>query len=176
MTSPADITDYDPREDFDRTRCDCERCVDACLNMPGGLIPQDLVRIADHLDVEDSEAWALENLQASPGAEVAHEGELCALPTIVPQSVESGACIFLKANRCTIHAIAPYGCSHLDMHMNRDESRRRSDAGLRSVAIDWATKGPYSRLWGVLWKAGKIAPPLEVRRAALQKAIENVNS
>jgi len=171
MTAPDQIPDYDPRDDFDRTRCDCDSCLAACRHIPGGLIPQDMNRITESLSVDDVEAWSLQHLLASAGAEVPLEGELCQLPTIVPDSRPDGSCVFLDNDRCTIHEVAPYGCSHLDMHLSSRESRLRSNAGLRSIAIDWAKKGPYSRLWGALWESGNVARSLEERRAKLDAAL-----
>ena len=174
MTAPDQILDYDPRDEFDRTRCDCVSCVAACLHIPGGLIPQDMDRITESLSVEDVAAWSLQHLLASAGAEVPLEGELFQLPTIVPDSRPDGSCVFLDSDRCTIHEVAPYGCSHLDMHLSSRDSTQRSDAGLRSVATDWAKKGPYSQLWGRLWAAGRIARPLEERRLQLNHAISAI--
>jgi hypothetical protein len=139
--------------------------------MPGGLIPGDQERIAQALGVQDFALWARESLQASQGAEIPHAGRVFRLPTIVPGSRPDGSCIFLQEDRCTVHAVSPFGCAYLDMHMSREEANQRSAAALLAVATDWATKGPYSRLWGQLYQAGRIAPSLEERQANMHRAL-----
>jgi hypothetical protein len=139
--------------------------------MPGGLIPGDVERIARLLAVEDLEAWALEHLEASQGASVPHDGKIVPLPTIVPRVGPAGGCVFLLEGRCSVHAVSPFGCAYLDMHMSRTEAERRSAGALLAVANDWATKGPYSRLWGRLYAAGNVATALERRQTDLHQAL-----
>jgi Fe-S-cluster containining protein len=68
------------------------------------------------------------------------------IETITPTVVE-GRCVFLDAeNRCTVHAVAPFGCSFFDIHMSAFEGQQRSSWGLVQIVTD----GDYQRLWQTL--------------------------
>jgi Fe-S-cluster containining protein len=168
----------DERTDFGfkRIECACIACVRNCYFLPGYLIPADLQRIADHLGEADIVRFALENLLASPGAIVIAEGECFAIPTIVPARRPDGACRFLKDDRCTIHAVNPFGCAYFSAEQSKEESDAISSRGLKEIVRAWRRGDMYARLWKMLYEAGRIAPsPLEARarmRAALN-AVEH---
>src|SRR5947209_5527237 len=124
MTSPLSPSPYG----FERTICACRLCTINCEHLPGALAPRDLPIIAEHLGYTDPTKFATECLLASDGALVVHQGRTISLPTLVPSNGADGFCRFLKAGRCTIHAVSPFGCAYIDAHMPDREFRRRTDA------------------------------------------------
>lgn len=160
---------------FPRTTCDCTECVRNCRFIPGYLIPTDLPAIAAYLGYKTVEAFARENLLASPGATVLAQGKLVQIPTLVPDRQANGACKFLTAeNHCAIHKVSPYGCSHFDVHQNQAEADERSLAGLAAIAQAWQTGGLYARLWFLLQAMKrKASSPLE-NKARLKNALVNL--
>lgn len=150
---------------FARTNCACEECALNCRFIPGYLIPTDLAALASYLGYENLLTCALENLLASPGATVMAEGQVFQIPTLVPQRQLNGACTFLTAeNRCAIHAVSPYGCSHFDVHQSHTEADTHSLAGLQAIAREWKTGGLYARIWTILHEMKRDAPsPIEAR-------------
>lgn len=150
---------------FARTECACDECALNCRFIPGYLIPTDLDAMAAHLGYESVLTFALENLLASSGATVMADGELFQIPTLVPARQANGACHFLTAeNRCAIHTVSPYGCSHFDVHQSKAEADERSLRGLHAIAQEWKTGGLYARLWLILHTMKRNAPsPVEAR-------------
>lgn len=56
------------------------------------------------------------------------------IPTIAPRSTDDGRCVFLTADeRCSVHPVAPFGCSFFDAHMPGPEGDRRSQWGLVQI-------------------------------------------
>jgi Fe-S-cluster containining protein len=110
---------------FERTTCACERCKACCKRQPGSLIPGDYERIKQHLGATEETMRTL--FWASPGALAkTWLGKLIRIGTITPQ-YKKGRCVFLDENdRCRIHAVAPFGCSHFDTHMSWSEGQKRS--------------------------------------------------
>jgi Fe-S-cluster containining protein len=107
----------------------------------------------------------------SEGAEVAlPDGARLRLRTLVPRAGDDGACRFLERGRCTIHEVAPFGCSHFDAHMSKAESDRRSHALCVALAQDAHTGGVYARLTRLLADEGRHATPLQERRDAANRA------
>ena len=155
---------------FARTHCACEACALNCRFIPGYLIPADLAALANHLGEENLLTFALENLLASPGATVMAEGKVFQIPTLVPARQPNGACKFLTAeNRCSIHAVSPYGCSHFDVHQSHTEADTRSLAGLQAIAREWKTGGLYARLWTILHDMKRDAPsPAEAKQRLMK--------
>jgi hypothetical protein len=157
---------------FERTACACRLCTINCEHLPGALAPSDLGRIAAHLGYDDNGQFARECLLASDGAKVAtRDGKVISLPTLVPSNGQDNACRFLRAGRCTIHAISPFGCAYIDAHMTDAEFRRRADTLHGLLLEDQKQQGEYSRLCGELRAEGLEAPPLATRRYRLSKAI-----
>jgi Fe-S-cluster containining protein len=155
-----------------RTVCACRACVANCRFIAGSLIPADLHRIAEYLNESDLERFALDNLLASPGAIIFTRGGLIRIRTLVPARRSDGACRFLTAgDRCSIHAVAPFSCSHFDCSQSKEEADALSLRGLMEVAKAWRRGELYAQLWLMLYHAGHIAPsPIEARarmRAAL---------
>jgi len=145
---------------FPRTECACAECVLNCQHIPGYLVPGDLSVIAAQLGYENLLPFALENLLASPGATVMANGVMFQIPTLVPARQTNGACQFLTLeNRCAIHAVSPYACRAFDVHQSNTEADRRSLAGLKAIAREWAIHGLYANLWRTLFSVGLIAPP-----------------
>ena len=160
---------------FSRTECACRLCQINCEHLPGLLVPSDLPRIVAALGYSDLCQFAAENLLASPGwllgrRQLDGAVQTVRIPTLVPARAPSGHCKFLKDGRCTIHAVAPYGCAMLDAHMSRRECDRRSLAAARAVAADFAGGGDYARLWAHLKAMGREAPPAESSRRSLLAA------
>lgn len=152
----------DPRITFGfaRTECACDECALNCRYIPGYLIPTDLDAIAAHLGYESVLTFALEHLLASPGATVMADGQVFQIPTLVPARQVNGACKFLTLeNRCAIHAVSPFGCSHFDVHQSKAEADRRSMNGLHAILDVWQTGGLYARVWLILHEMGRQAMP-----------------
>jgi Fe-S-cluster containining protein len=113
---------------FERTTCACERCKACCKKQPGSLAAGDFERIARHLQISPDEAKKY--FWASPGALVrdTSTGRVHRIGSITPR-YRKGRCVFLDENdRCSIHAVAPFGCSMFDTHMSPVTAHPRSIA------------------------------------------------
>ena len=137
------------KSDFERTVCACDECKRCCKRQSGPLAYGDFERIADHLG-EDRET-AKVHFAASPGAlvKVQATGQTVRVGTIVPK-MKRGRCVFLgEDERCTIHAVAPFGCAYFDTHMSKQTAMPRSLWLVTSTAdpdyqalrneLDWTT-------------------------------------
>jgi Fe-S-cluster containining protein len=120
----------DNREQFDRTTCACESCTACCKRQPGPLAHGDFERIAAFLG--ETHEQAKEHFWASPGALVqvgnraGTEHQTIRVGTITPR-FRKGRCVFLDENdRCKIHPVSPFGCSHFDTHMSNERALPRS--------------------------------------------------
>ena len=80
----------------------------ACVRSPGRLVPDDLAPIAQHLNVNASK-FALDVLEW-------HDGGW--RPRLTPDG-----CVFLKNQRCSIHAVKPYECREATHDLTLDEVR-----------------------------------------------------
>lgn len=105
------------------TSCNCEKCISACKNDPGRLIPEDLPKLAEFLNysVEELIISSLVKIPLTSKSEIYAYApaklkgkRLLAKPgTVVPDyySKERGTCIFLDENgMCTIHEVKPFEC------------------------------------------------------------------
>lgn len=112
--------------------CDCEICTSACRCDPGRLVPEDLGRLAKHLNISVDELKAeflvrvdaRHNNETVPSyAPAKRKGKrFVAEPgTAAPDyyADEKGSCIFLdEKGLCTVHEAKPFecaaymGCSH----------------------------------------------------------------
>jgi Fe-S-cluster containining protein len=121
------------RPPFDRTTCDCSECVACCHRYPGHLIPSDLERIAEYLNLSVESAKSF--FWASRGAKVLHNGIIKHIGTITPKfDQQRQACIFLtEDNRCRIHEVAPFGCAYADTHMSLAVWRHRGTWALQQI-------------------------------------------
>ena len=172
-------SDAEPRAEFGfkRSVCACHECTANCKFIPGYLVPADIKRISRSLGYSNVVTFALENLAASPGATVMNaEGRVLQIPTLVPQRRADGSCKFLDGqNRCTIHAVSPFGCAFFDAHQSTDEANRKSSRGLQEVAGQWLAgrASLYAMLWKLLYSAGRRAIPPQVARRRMEEAAGN---
>ena len=120
--------------DFFRTTCACENCVACCKRQPGPLILSDVDAISGYLAEKQgvTREVAFEGLKkqlwASPGALVKdlETGQISRIGSITPR-MKNGRCVFLDDHdRCSIHPVAPFGCSHFDVHMDFETAHPRS--------------------------------------------------
>jgi Fe-S-cluster containining protein len=131
----------DDREQFDRTTCACEACTACCKRQPGPLVTGDFERIAAFLGETHEQAKA--HFWASPGAlvKLRDSGQTIRIGTITPR-FRKGRCVFLDENdRCKIHSVAPFGCSHFDTHMSAERAMPRS-----LWAVESQTEPEYQKL------------------------------
>lgn len=137
-----------PTVTFDRTVCACEECI-ACCQRPAHLLPEDVPRLLARAELAGITTEPLEALRAGKGAVVGdrHTGRVRRIPTITP-AVHDGWCVFFDraTRRCRAHDVAPFGCAFFDVHMDRQESDRRSLAGLRVIDADPAYHALVERL------------------------------
>lgn len=119
---------------FTRTVCACQQCTACCKRQPGSLAHGDFDRIVDwwaekqKCDREVAFQQIKAQLWASPGALVLDTSDMVTrrIGTITPR-MRKGRCVFLnKDDRCTIHEVAPFGCSHFDTHMSKSTAHPRS--------------------------------------------------
>jgi Fe-S-cluster containining protein len=111
---------------FTRTTCACENCVRCCKRQPGALAAGDYERIRLYLQATDNELQS--KLCASPGSIIKRldTGRTERVGSITPR-MHKGRCVFLdERDRCSIHAVAPFGCSMFDTHMNHATAHPRS--------------------------------------------------
>lgn len=165
---------------YPRTECSCWDCTIYCLYMPGYLSVSDIQRMYDALGAGLSlNQWALENLLASPGALVARttlSGELepFRIMTLVPARAANDHCKFLdENNRCSIHAVSPFGCAMIDSHQSQRHGDELSMRALMEIHIDRSLNGPYSQLWNMLDRKGKRARSPNEAREMMAKMEKN---
>ena len=166
---------------IERTECACAKCRIGCTTMPGTLAPSDLHRLAEHFG-SDPETFAVERLHASDGIKAVRQlsdGTLAVvqIPTLVPRLVqdEDGAerCTFLDGERCSVHAVAPFGCSHFDQHMSAAEADSRSKLLAMEILRDAQDEASeYAAVHATLIASGHVAPPLAERRKRYAEAKE----
>src|SRR5262249_21222189 len=76
-----------------------------------------------------------------------------------------------EEQRCRIHSVSPYGCSHFDAHQTDEEANLRSSAGHYQVDLAWQNDHLYARLWLLLNALGRVAQSPVVSRARMRAAI-----
>ena len=160
---------------FERTSCDCHQCQAACKHMPGMLAPGDIDRIAEYVGVDmadekPADSFIRNNFRASDGAVVVSDGIPFQIPTVVPAQRENGRCVFLtEDDRCSIHPVAPFGCSQFNVcdGPSRDAGRR-SSACLQEIVVSI----DYHMLWNWLKRKGLTVPSVFNRRQKLQKSLD----
>lgn len=110
---------------MERTTCSCQECIACCKRQPGPLIEGDMEKIAAALG--ESLEETKKHFWASPGALVKNmqTGRAYRVGTITPKfDRRRGRCVFLTDDdRCSIHAVAPFGCAYFDTHMGREEAQ-----------------------------------------------------
>lgn len=115
---------------FNPTACSCKDDRSNCKRQPGHLIPGQLAEIVEFLKVKIEDAGRY--FWNSPGMVLMKAGQTFRVRTITPRMVD-GACVFYKNRRCTIHALAPFGCRYFDVHMDRQTALERSSWGARQI-------------------------------------------
>ena len=97
--------------------------------------------------------------------------------TLTPARRQDGACLFLdEEDRCRIHSVSPYGCSHFDTHQTKEEADLRSSAGHYQVDLAGKNDHLYVRLWLLLKTLGRVAPSPIASRVRMQAAIKAQDS
>jgi len=105
--------------------CTCEKCISACRDDPGRLVPADLKKIAAFLQISEKELKAGYLVRIPAGgrnsrihfwapAKIKASRFLTAPGAIVPDyyAQEKGRCVFLsEVSRCTIHPVKPFECA-----------------------------------------------------------------
>lgn len=158
---------------FRRTVCACRDCVQACEHLPGYLVPADLPRMQAALAPQELfQDFALKYLEASPGSLIRHQDTTVRIPTLVPQSRPDGSCIFLSEGRCTIHAVAPYGCAFYSTHDSKVEGDRKTLVALEVICQDLDEGGDYSRAWSLLQRVRGLGRNVAEKRQAWLAAAE----
>lgn len=162
-------------DQYERSYCDCRKCLAACRHMPGMLSPLDVDRISDYMRVPDDDwtEWFRDHFVASEGAVVVRKGTLERIGTITPAQREDGSCVFLNDDgRCSIHPVAPFGCAQFDVCAGPEESDdhdAKSSACLQAIV----QSPDYGLLWLELCDKGRLAPPLKERRQNLQAELDD---
>ncbi len=162
------------RKEFgsERIICSCKVCRKNCEVMPGFLLPSDLGRMIP-ADIEPF-AWAETNLLASPGALVMQGSLQFRIPTLVPSIRPDGSCRNLTPEGlCSIHEIAPFGCSFFDCHGGPGQDHL-AHIGLHAIykSIFLDRHSLYRRLWTHLAERGLVQQAAEVLRAKMRKELE----
>lgn len=160
------------RDQFKRTVCACKLCQVGCRTKPGYLAVGDFERIVAAYNVEDPEKFLLENFVAGEGSQVGKivDGRIATfnIPTITPRQNDDGTCVFLKDNKCSIHAVSPFGCAYFDSHMKADTAQVVSKDALIEVMDDGMARGPYTKLLFKLAANKKYARPRIERTEAFE--------
>jgi Fe-S-cluster containining protein len=147
--------------------------------MPGSLIPGDLERIQQHVG-DMSGDFVLNNFSASEGPLVIQTTAIgqhrqLRVPTLVPAQREDGRCVFLTDDdKCSIHEVAPFGCSYHDTHMSAHEANKRSRHAVISQWEAHREGAPYSAWIYILNQIGLTARPFPARKQAMEEAINAI--
>ena len=138
--------------------------------MPGRLLPVDLPRIHQAVAPDLSEqAFAKTYLLASHGARpVSDTGLAIQVGTIVPARGSAGSCIFLKHDRCSIHAVSPFDCAFTSSHQTKREIEATVAAYYGVLISDYLAGGPYTMLWRWLDRIGRRVEGPAIRSAVPQ--------
>jgi hypothetical protein len=168
------------RELNPRTTCACPVCSVGCRTMPGYLAPLDAERIAQFCgktEPDEVREFAVTHFQASEGGllgtQVGDKTIVVQVPTVVPQQRADGSCVFLAdSGQCTIHPVSPFGCAFVDSHMSKEEGDRRSLPALQACAYS----ASYQQLHQFLELEGKVATPVDERKAAMLAELNRINS
>jgi len=156
-------------ENLKRTICDCKQCSVYCKIMPGYLVPDDIVNIANNFFFpiyETIESFFEEVFRASPGATIMVNSIIFKIPTIVPsRKKDSDDCYFLEDNgKCSIHEYSPWGCRMADSHMTREEGDIISKIGLAQIL----NSEGYIKIWNYLNSKNLISKSPEELRKKIQ--------
>jgi len=163
-------------EQFERSVCDCNKCKAGCRTMPGSCATGDIERIAAYVGADDVDKFASNNFCASDGAKVLTPDGVMTIPTIVPKQREDGRCVFLTADeRCSVHAVSPYGCRNFTICNQSGESdeemNRKSSAHLMGIMAGDEASREYVARWSGMVEEGNTAAPILERREKLEKEL-----
>lgn len=133
MTATLVLNPAKPNEE-----CTCARCVSACSSKPGWFLPGEVLEAAKLLGMEPQaffdkylmvDYWTgdVDNIYVLSPAII--QGEPGGMYPPNPH----GTCVFLKDDRCSIHAAKPYECRALD-HSGDNQAPLRHEL----VADVWA--------------------------------------
>jgi Fe-S-cluster containining protein len=119
---------------FDRTVCACERCRACCKRQPGAFADGEVERLVDYISKTQklSPEIAFQRVKAqiwaSQGSLVSDGTRTFRIGSITPRwDRRKKRCVFLTDDdRCSIHPVAPFGCSHFDVHMDDATAQPRS--------------------------------------------------
>ena len=163
-----------------RTSCACAECTTPCRIKPGYLLPRDLRPLAIANRFMDDDAgcteFAMNYLNASPGAKVMKERTVFHIPTLVPRMINPGtveaACTFLTIEgKCAVHDVSPFGCGYFDYHQTDARYvNALASWGLQQIWDDMKQNGLYTRIWKTLKEAGYVGEDLEALNYRLRKA------
>ena len=145
--------------------------------MPGSLVPGDLERIEEFTGNIGNGDFVMENFRVSDGAKVGVlvGGKLIpvSIPSLVPAQRPDGRCVFLTDDgKCSIHPVSPFGCSHVDTHMDQVEGDRRVQWCVQSQVAGHKRGERYTQLCILLDEVGLNAPRAAKRRAAFEAEFE----
>jgi Fe-S-cluster containining protein len=104
--------------------CSCDKCIGACLSDPGRLVPGDIPKLSEFLNLSERELGEdyLVRVPVTSNGHVTHalapakkKGRrfIAAPGTTAPDyyAEEKGRCIFLdEKGRCSVHAAKPFEC------------------------------------------------------------------
>ena len=179
------------RDQLPRTECSCEGCQVGCRTMPAMCGIGDIERIVDYCEAQwrklwgnnhfNRSQWFATHFVASDGAKVGRlrsDGsvEVLVIPTITPAQQKNGHCVFYKDGRCSIHPVAPIGCSHCDIHMSKTDGDAVVRPILGEIMDDERAGGLYAAQHLSLVNAGRTARPLAERRAAFEREFAKVRA
>lgn len=121
-------------EDFSVTSCECDACRAACINAPGWFVPQQIPRLAKHLDLSVEETFrrylAVGVTHLVDGTQrqgvMPHklrDGKKPGSRWTLGEIAQAGRCIFYDRGRCTIYRVRPDECARM-MHDRGDRTLR----------------------------------------------------
>lgn len=122
------------QEDFSVTSCECDACRAACINAPGWFVPQQIPRLAKHLDLTVEETFhrylavgvthlvdGTQRLGVMPHK--LRDGKKPGSRWTLGEIAQPGRCIFYDRGRCTIYKVRPDECARM-MHDRGDRTLR----------------------------------------------------
>lgn len=139
------------QEDFSVTSCECDACRAACVNAPGWFVPQQIPRLAKHLDLTVEETFmrylavgvthlvdGTQRLGVMPHK--LRDGKKPGSRWTLGEIAQAGRCIFYDRGRCTIYKVRPDECARM-MHDRGDRTLRIR----RKIVDKWtdAALAPY---------------------------------
>jgi hypothetical protein len=86
---------------------------------------------------------------------------------LLPATTAAGACHWFREGRCTVHAVAPFGCAFFDQHQSERQAENRANRA--QAVIELALADPdslYRRLCDDLLSRGLVVLRAELKRAA----------